>query len=1045
MTSIEGPGDEIAETDTASEDVEDTETEDDTGGSTSTSTASTSSSGPSFRDPGGDEVTQEEAQDTIRDDDIRDTIAEGTNNQVNTGSEGGGGDDGGSDFDNGSADDSGGSTSGSGSGTGGRGWKERFTSGIAGRRGQPGVDEEAADQTDPVRRTGNASAPVDSQTGEPADVSTRQRDRLVDRYYDQVDDDRYSREDLVVRQQQGEEAYRVEPRREAVRREMAEEAAAQSDDYDPEDIVFDFDENANLTAQPARDAFERVASEDFLSQLDGDQFGTEDVEFGTNEEGETTVGLSDEALEEAGYQLRSATEDREVGVVSSAGGGRGPRFDEGSRGEFATQQQLEREAVTRLRSEEVGVAATAGAGRGPRFDEVSQGEAAAADAFSRANERQRQFAEGVAASDRDLYEEAARQEAQQEQFGDFRVDVPGTDDSFEEVLGGTVDKITGTAETAGNVVGNVAESVGYREGRGQDDAIEFRDPNFIGVVEDEEEFRSGMFEVGGFQGWAPVERSPVDVDVDQLTSDPSTGKGRFLAGIPEGAGSLAAVPPGLLLTGKEGVEYGGYARQEIESDIESDETERTEQLASDTAAAGGAAAAAFRDYATDNPARFSGQAVGSLVGSGALFKATAQAGRAGTATRYAIQPGEEVASAGLSRAAPGIASKFPNNRIDWEEATVMGGQRAASAARRGASNAADRIDVDVPNVDVSGRVRSAASNRVTDRLAFEASGASYVARARGAEIAGSARDAASDAVPRRVRTGAARAGMRAREARADVRFNVARGREVLGGRLESTNQLLKDYYDRRPPGARTGRRVELEGQEYPSWSPDSGLNPFRSTEIEFDDVEAGRSTFGESAGGDGTSTTGGTFETETVVGQGRQQTVLRQQQFESETAAEAESEFEFESDQEFDGFGRVEPAFAQDSAAAEDDLFEFGQEFQFEFLPETRTEFDQETGLEQEFDMEQEFGFEQDYGQEFELEQEYEFEQESETRMESRYEFEQELELEQELESEAGQEWELKTREDEEEVELFGGLDGLDEDVWSTGVAQSVDDVFDRD
>lgn len=77
---------------------------------------------------------------------------------------------------------------------------------------------------------------------------------------------------------------------------------------------------------------------------------------------------------------------------------------------------------------------------------------------------------------------------------------------------------------------------------------------------------------------------------------------------------------------------------------------------------------------------------GSLVGTALVMGgAGAISGRTGAATRFAIQPGEELLTVGASRAAPGLARKFPNNRIDNEEIVLRGiargGRRVAERAR----------------------------------------------------------------------------------------------------------------------------------------------------------------------------------------------------------------------------------------------------------------------------------------------------------------------------------------------------------------------------
>jgi hypothetical protein len=105
---------------------------------------------------------------------------------------------------------------------------------------------------------------------------------------------------------------------------------------------------------------------------------------------------------------------------------------------------------------------------------------------------------------------------------------------------------------------------------------------------------------------------------------------------------------------------------------------------------------------------------GTLLLSAGLFSGTAAVSpRLGRATRVAVQPGEELASAGLTRAFPRVAQRFPNNRVDNEEIVLRGAsrgaRRAADTTRRLGARARRRTpDVDVefdsnrPLVDLNG-------------------------------------------------------------------------------------------------------------------------------------------------------------------------------------------------------------------------------------------------------------------------------------------------------------------------------------------------------
>lgn len=104
----------------------------------------------------------------------------------------------------------------------------------------------------------------------------------------------------------------------------------------------------------------------------------------------------------------------------------------------------------------------------------------------------------------------------------------------------------------------------------------------------------------------------------------------------------------------------------------------------------------------EEPIETSAALAGSLVGTGALIGgASALSRTAGRGTAFLIQPGEELATFGASRAAPGLAARFPGGRIDNEEIILRGLARAgrglrargadvAAAARRGAG----RVEVE---------------------------------------------------------------------------------------------------------------------------------------------------------------------------------------------------------------------------------------------------------------------------------------------------------------------------------------------------------------
>jgi len=97
---------------------------------------------------------------------------------------------------------------------------------------------------------------------------------------------------------------------------------------------------------------------------------------------------------------------------------------------------------------------------------------------------------------------------------------------------------------------------------------------------------------------------------------------------------------------------------------------------------------------------------GTLLGTaGVIGGASRLSGVGGRATAAAIQPGEELLSAGLTRAAPSIARRFPNNRIDNEEIVIRGLGRVGSGTVRTVRQTRDLLRGDL-NLSPSPRQRA---------------------------------------------------------------------------------------------------------------------------------------------------------------------------------------------------------------------------------------------------------------------------------------------------------------------------------------------------
>ncbi|WP_396614086.1 hypothetical protein ACH9L7_20295 (plasmid) [Haloferax sp. S1W] len=163
---------------------------------------------------------------------------------------------------------------------------------------------------------------------------------------------------------------------------------------------------------------------------------------------------------------------------------------------------------------------------------------------------------------------------------------------------------------------------------------------------------------------------------------PETGRTHgeeFSRGLVRGAlqiGNLPAVALGL----KEGAEFVGHASIEVAEGNGGD-------LGSDVWEVGGKAVDEGVKAVKKNPGNIIGIGAGSLVASAGTMGAAARySGKAGLATRLAIQPGEEVfvgsVNYGLSKFKTGqrILNKIPGGRLDNEELAIAVYQRNVKPA-----------------------------------------------------------------------------------------------------------------------------------------------------------------------------------------------------------------------------------------------------------------------------------------------------------------------------------------------------------------------------
>jgi len=266
-----------------------------------------------------------------------------------------------------------------------------------------------------------------------------------------------------------------------------------------------------------------------------------------------------------------------------------------------------------------------------------------------------------------------------EQFGDNSLQVPGTKITFEELTGQLADGGREIAEDTANAAVNVGGQA-------------FNPDNIT----------------RGPSGAVRITGDPFEGD---LTRDPEGILPNLAAGTAQGALSLPVLALDTARTVDEAAELGVYAADETvnlgqltgsggDGSGEVIDTDRGGEILNDLSSAGTTSVGNAADSIADSPFRSLGTAVGSLAGTGAAFRATSNAGRLGTATRYAIQPGEELAGTLGFRATratlgEGAANRaFPNGEpaIFSEELALRGGRRALQGGR----SAARRIrDTDV--------------------------------------------------------------------------------------------------------------------------------------------------------------------------------------------------------------------------------------------------------------------------------------------------------------------------------------------------------------
>lgn len=152
-------------------------------------------------------------------------------------------------------------------------------------------------------------------------------------------------------------------------------------------------------------------------------------------------------------------------------------------------------------------------------------------------------------------------------------------------------------------------------------------------------------------------------------------------------------PAGHLVAAEEGAELVQHSIGEVRAG-------RSEELREDLGEAYEGAVRSFAEDLHRNPARTVGTTLGSVAltagGTAAVARASPRAARAAAVT---FQPGEEIASAAVTRAAPGVARRFPGGRVDWEEPVVAGAGEVGRATGRGVRRAGSAAKERLPDVE----------------------------------------------------------------------------------------------------------------------------------------------------------------------------------------------------------------------------------------------------------------------------------------------------------------------------------------------------------
>ncbi|UWG47900.1 hypothetical protein HSRCO_1621 [Halanaeroarchaeum sp. HSR-CO] len=244
------------------------------------------------------------------------------------------------------------------------------------------------------------------------------------------------------------------------------------------------------------------------------------------------------------------------------------------------------------------------------------------------------------------------QGASQERFDvDWSMGLGGPGDEVERGLDTAIDTLTQIGRQAGGLAGGGAGQLYMQPLRGEEMDID-------AAIEENREAQS----------WAARDFENIITGVTLLPAMAAeTGKG-------------------VLEVNEWGIEAAEMYTDAALGDMDAEALSEFEEFQLDTEAAASETATQAVEGVQDNPRQFAGMAVGSLLGTGALFAATSGT-RLGSAARWSIQPGEELATAGATRLAARSArgrralESLPGERIDVEEITIAGARSVGKRVR----------------------------------------------------------------------------------------------------------------------------------------------------------------------------------------------------------------------------------------------------------------------------------------------------------------------------------------------------------------------------